>query len=250
MLTRSLCLVFLSLSSALFGADERGDERANILFQVSTLDALSQGIYQGALSFRELKQHGNFGVGTFASLDGELIALDGKFFQVRSDGTVWKVEGGATTPFAAVTTFEANLQVRLNQPALLAQLTALIDQLLPSANLFYAVKVHGRFSEITTRSVPKQYAPFPPLADAIAQQTLFPLSNVSGTLVGFRSPAFAKGINQVGYHFHFITDDERAGGHALSFQVTGGTVEIGVLRQHSTFLPDNQPFLNATLPLP
>jgi len=243
-------LAVLLLSSALFGADKKGEEHANILFQVSTLDALAQGIYQGALSFRELKQHGNFGVGTFASLDGEMIALDGKFFQVRSDGTVGKVEGDDATPFAAVTAFEANLRLRLSHPASLAELTALIDQLLPSKNLFYAVKVRGRFSDITTRSVPKQYPPFPPLADAIAQQTLFPLSNVSGTLVGFRSPAFIKGINQVGYHFHFITDDEHAGGHALSFQIAEGTVEIGILRQHSTFLPGNQPFQNATLPLP
>jgi acetolactate decarboxylase len=73
---------------------------------------------------------------------------------------------------------------------------------------------------------------------------------VRGTLVGFRSPAFVKGINQVGYHFHFLTDDQRAGGHALSFQITSGTVEIGILRQHSTFLPDTQQFLDATLPLP
>jgi len=237
-------------STALLAAQERATPHANTLFQVSTLDALSQGIYQGALSYRELRQHGDFGVGTFDSLDGEMVALDGKFFQVRSDGTVSRVDGRETAPFAAVTNFDADIRMKLNQPASLDQLTALIDQLIGSKNLFYAVKVHGQFTDITTRSVPKQYVPFPPLSTAVSQQSLFPLHQVTGTLVGFRSPAFEKGINQVGYHFHFITDDERAGGHALSFQIAAGVIEIETIHQHSTYLPDTQPFLDATLPLP
>jgi len=217
---------------------------------VSTLDALSLGIYQGALSYRDLKQHGDFGVGTFDSLDGEMVALDGRFYQVRSDGSISRVPGDATTPFAAVTAFQTDLQLNITQPTALAQLTALIDQTLPSANFFYAIKVHGRFADLTTRIVPKQYVPYPPLATAISQQTLFSFSNITGTLVGFRSPAFVKGINQVGYHFHFISDDEKAGGHALSFTLSQGIVEIEVLRKNSLLVPDNPAFRAAPLPLP
>jgi acetolactate decarboxylase len=225
-------------------------DRVSELFQVSTLDALMLGIFQGAMSFHDLEKHGDFGVGTLDSLDGEMVALNGRFFQIRSDGTVHQVRGDATTPFAVVTRFEAGTRVHLTQPTTLAQISDLIDNMIPSKNLFYAVKVHGLFTNLTTRSVPQQYPPFPPLASVVAQQSLFPFENIRGTLVGFRSPAFVKGINQPGYHFHFISDDERSGGHALSFTTGDVVIEIGVIRQHSTFLPSNQPFLDATLPLP
>ena len=248
-LRRRSLLLFLLIPTLLL-AEDHAVEHVNTLFQVSTLDALSLGIYQGALSFRELERQGDFGVGTFDSLDGEMIALDGRFYQVRSDGTVSRVAGDATTPFAAVTTFKPDWMLTSNQSLSYAQISALIDQMLPSKNLFYAVKIHGMFTGLTARSVPRQFLPFPPLATAISQQTLFPFHNISGTLVGFRSPAFVKGINQPGYHLHFISDDQHSGGHALSFQTMQVVIEIAVIRQHSTFLPDNQPFLSAPLPLP
>jgi acetolactate decarboxylase len=225
-------------------------EPLNTVFQLSTLDALSSGIFQGSMTFHELSKYGDFGVGTFDSLDGEMVALDGRFYQIRSDGTIWRVAGSTTTPFAVVTEFNATTRFSLTQPASMAQITALIDQLLPSPNFFYAVKIHAHFSDITTRSVPKQYPPYPTLAAAVAQQSVFPLHDLKGTLVGFRSPAFVKGINQAGYHFHFIADDEKAGGHALSFQLTDAVIEISVIRQQQMILPDNEAFRGAPLPLP
>jgi acetolactate decarboxylase len=224
--------------------------QVNALFQVSTLDALSSGIYQGALSFHALGKEGNFGLGTFDSLDGEMVELDGRFYQIRSNGIVSRVDPDETTPFAAVTNFRTDLRATLIQPATFAQLTAWLDTVLPTQNFFYAIKVHGHFTDLTARSVPKQFPPFPPLATAVAQQSVFPLHDIDGTLVGFRSPAFEKGINQAGYHFHFISDDERSGGHALDFLAAHATVEIEILREHSTFFPDNPAFLAAPLPLP
>jgi len=234
---------FFFLPSAAYPAEPGG------LFQVSTLDALSLGIFQGSMAFSELRGHGDFGVGTFDSLDGEMVALDGRFYQIRSDGTVSRVENEALTPFAVVTNFRSSQTVAIHAPAVRTQVLSGIDQLLPSANYFYAVKIHGEFVSVTARSVPKQFPPYPALADAIAQQIVFPLQNVRGTLVGFRSPAFEKGINQPGYHFHFISDDRRSGGHALDFVVGNVTVEIDTIRQHSTFLPDNAAFRTAPLPL-
>lgn len=243
---RSLRFLFLSvfLCSGVFA------QRPGEAFQVSTLDALSLGLFQGSMTFSELREHGDFGVGTFDSLDGEMIALDGRFFQARSDGTVSRVENDTTTPFALVTKFKASQSIAIRGPVTRQQVFDIIDQMLASKNYFYAVKIHGAFSSVTARSVPKQFQPYSTLADAIAQQAVFPLRNVRGTLVGFRSPAFVKGINQVGYHFHFISDDQKAGGHALDFIAADVLVEIETLRQHSTFLPDTQPFREAPLPLP
>ncbi len=249
-----LFVLALPLVFSANGAAQRGGARhEHELFQVSTLDALSLGLYQGALSFGELKKHGNFGLGTFEGLDGEMVALDGRFYQVHADGRIDRVRNDATTPFAAVTVFDGNdtdLRLTISEPASLSQLTALIDGIVPSKNFFYAVKVHGAFSDLTARSVPRQSVPYPPLATAVSQQALFVHSGIAGTLVGFRCPDFAKGINQTGYHFHFISDDEKTGGHALTFTLSQGMVEIEIIRANSLVLPETPAFRTAPLPLP
>ena len=240
----------LLLVASLWSADIPNEKvKHDILFQVSTLDALSLGIYNGALSFQEVKRHGNFGLGTFDALDGELVVLDGNFFQIRADGRAVRVDEKSLTPFAAVTDFDPDLHISIHQPTTFAQLAALIDQALPSKNLFYAIKVRGRFIEMTARSVARQSKPYPTLAQALQNQQIFNFSHVSGTLVGFRCPDFVKGVNLPGFHFHFLTSDETAGGHALSFVIQEAEVEIDVTAGHSTVLPDNQAFLEATLPV-
>lgn len=123
------------------------------------------------MSFSELRRHGDFGLGTFDALDGEMIAIDGSFFQVRSDGAVVRVENGMTTPFAMVTHFKPNLSIAVRGPATRSQVFAVIDQILPSANYFYALKIQGQFISVTARSVPRQLQRYPTLTDAIAQQS-------------------------------------------------------------------------------
>lgn len=222
---------------------------ANILFQFSTLDALTQGIYEGALTFDELARRGSFGLGTFDSLDGEMVALNGTFYQIRSDGTVWRVAPNATTPFAAVTEFRPEARIEIHTSMTMSEVSAFLDRQLPSLNYFYAVKIHGRFQEVLARSVPKQVPPFPPLGNVVAQQSRFPLRHSEGTLVGFRTPQFEAGINAAGYHFHYIADDERAGGHALDFEIADAVIEISMLREHTTLLPATESFGAATLPI-
>jgi acetolactate decarboxylase len=58
------------------------------LYQVSTATALVEGIYQGAVQVAALREHGDLGLGTFEGLDGEMVVVDGHFFQVCSDGPI------------------------------------------------------------------------------------------------------------------------------------------------------------------
>jgi acetolactate decarboxylase len=44
------------------------------LFQVSTSGALVAGVYDREVSVRAILQHGDFGLGTFANLDGEMVS--------------------------------------------------------------------------------------------------------------------------------------------------------------------------------
>lgn len=253
MLPRTLPLLLLLISSAAAQIQRptagRPAGQGPTLFQVSTLDALLQGIYGASMTVGELGRHGDFGVGTYEGLDGEMILLDGRFYQVRFDGSISEAPAETRTPFAAVTNFRADTRFTV-KGASLTQLGELIDAVLPSKNLFYAIRVHGAFAVINTRSVARQFLPYPPLASVTAMQALFTNSNIVGTAVGIRCPQYVSGVNQAGYHFHFVSDDRKAGGHALSFTTGEVTVEVMAIRQHTTWLPGDEPFLHATLPLP
>jgi acetolactate decarboxylase len=115
--------------------------------------------------------------------------------------------------------------------------------------LFNAIRIRGNFSALTTRAIPKLFPPYPPLSEALQEEVKFSFQSLDGTMVVFRCPAWVKGINQVGYHYHFISDDGTVGGHALSFTTGPVLVEIQQLRQNSVWVPDEGPFLTAPLPV-
>jgi acetolactate decarboxylase len=196
------------------------------LFQTSTIDALLDGNYDGDISFAELQEHGDFGLGTLDALDGEMIALDGNFYQIGADGRVHLIGGRAKTPFAVVTVFEPELCQTLDRMTDLASLCTRVDRLVGDINICCAVRVDGCFEHVRTRSVPRQRKPYPPLVDVVKNQPIFELSGVRGSLVGFRFPDYAQGLNVAGYHFHFITADRSAGGHVLQCRLTGGELRV------------------------
>ena len=205
------------------GEDERPH---HALFQTSTIDALLEGRYDGDVSFAELEEHGDFGLGTLEALDGEMVALDGSFYQVKADGRAYAIAGGTRTPFAVVTFFEPDLSRGLTGPMNLATFCTRLDLLVGGEASCYAVRVDGRFEYVKTRSVPRQRRPYPPLAKVVEHQPTFELRDVSGSLIGFRFPRYAQGLNVAGYHFHFITAERSAGGHVLEFQLARGDLLV------------------------
>jgi len=207
------------------------------LFQASTLNALAAGHYDGDLAFAALKPHGDFGLGTVNALDGEMIALDGQFYQIRTDGIATPVAEDQKTPFAMVTAFSPQTTAALAQPLDFRQLQAHLDGLLSDPNLIYAVKITGRFRWLKARSVPRQTPPYPSLAVAAGRQVIFEFTDVEGTIVGFRLPAYLQGVNLPGYHCHFLTADRRRGGHLLDCRMEQGRVEIAALRNLYLKLP-------------
>lgn len=178
------------------------------LTQVSTIDALLNGLYDGMISLADLKAHGDFGIGTFEGLDGEMIFYDGVFYQVKADGIAYIPEDSLTAPFAVVTFFDTDKEVRLADGTDYVSLLTFLDEILPTDNIFYAVEITGTFSYVQTRSVPAQHKPYPPLTEVTEGQTVFEFTDVEGTIVGFFSPPYADGINVPGYHLHFLTDDK------------------------------------------
>jgi len=219
----------------------------DVLFQVSTIDALLQGLYDGEVTFRDLGEHGDFGIGTFQALDGEMVALDGEFYQIRSDGSCHAVKGATRTPFAAVTFFEPDLRLSVDQSMEYGELETFLTDALPTGNIFYAVKVTGEFEYVKARSVPKQEKPYPLLVDVVTFQPTFEFEDARGTLVGFRCPAYVKGINVPGYHLHFIDEKRQSGGHVLECRVRQATIEIDLTPGFEMVLPDSRAFYELDL---
>ena len=242
----------LSTTSLLLTAQDES-QRHNwaddaLLFQASTLDALSLGLYQGVYSIGALKRQGDFGLGTFEGIDGEMTILNGHFYHFHSDGIVTEEPDNSRIPFAVITRFSPERHFFVDAVSM-DDLNSVIDRHIRSTNLFYAIRVTGNFAELTTRAVPKLFPPYPPLSQALEEAVKFPFQNVNGTMVAFRCPAWVKGINQVGYHYHFISEDRTVGGHALSFTTGRVMVEIQELNRNSVWVPDNGPFLSAPLPV-
>ncbi len=219
----------------------------DVLFQASTINALLEGVYDGELSYRELMQRGDFGIGTFNGLDGEMLAVDGGFYQIKSDGKAYPVDGALKTPFAAVTFFEADKAIVLDQPLDYDALQQYLDSLWATKNIFYAIKITGVFDYIKTRSVPRQEKPYPPLVEVARQQPTFEFHNTAGVLVGYRLPAYMKGVNVSGYHFHFINKDRTAGGHVLECRLKGVMVEVDYTLELHMLLPEGGEFYKADL---
>jgi acetolactate decarboxylase len=196
------------------------------LFQTSTVDALLEGKYDGDVSFAELGDRGDFGLGTFDALDGEMICLDGSFYQVKADGRAYAVEKRAKTPFAVVTIFEPDKSEILSTPMDLEALCDYVEEVIGGGAVCCAVRVDGRFEYVKTRSVPRQHKPYPPLVEVVKDQPTFELHDVSGSLVGFRFPDYAQGLSVSGYHFHFISADRSTGGHVLGCTLTRGELYL------------------------
>ena len=205
--------------------EELHEEReAHVLFQASTIGALLDGAYDGDLSFAELAEHGDLGLGTLNGLDGEMIALEGRFYRADVDGAVGEVPGEALTPFAVVTRFAPTVETGLAGPLDHAGLLVKLDELIPAGAASCAIRIEGRFELVRARSVPRQTPPYRPLAEVVAEQHVFELADVAGTMLGFRFPAYVEGIEVSGYHLHFISGDCKRGGHVL------GSRSVGTLR--------------------
>jgi len=212
---RCVTVLKLLLVAAALAAGCAPSAERECLYQVSTLGALVEGVYDGNLAVGELKKHGDLGIGTFDALDGEMVMLDGRVYRVRADGKAEEVADEETTPFAAVTFFEADHTGSLEGPFDLARVEEMLDKVLPTKNIPYAVRIEGTFAHVKTRSIPRQTKPYPRLPEVAAKQPTFEFQNVAGTLVGFRCPPYMKGLNLPGWHLHFLTADRTAGGHVL-----------------------------------
>ena len=216
------------------------------LFQVSTSTALVEGLYQGAVSVATIKQHGDFGLGTFEDVDGEMIILDGHVYQALSDGRVLEASDSSLVPFAVITHFTPETTVRLEKITSFEDLVEQIESRRTSNNVFFAVQCKGNFEWVKVRSVCKTPSGIK-FDEVAAAARMFEFQNIAGTVVGFWTPAYASAINVPGYHLHFISDDTKAGGHLLNLGAKQIELQLNLEADFRVAIPETAAFLKADL---
>lgn len=218
------------------------EERTPSVYLCAPVNALVQGLYEENVPLSEVRKHGDFGLGTFNDLDGEMILLDGAVYQVSGDGAVKAVTEDVLTPFACVTFFKALTEDNLDGGLDAAGFNEWLLRLLPSPNIFYAIRFDGVFKRIRTRSVPKQDN-YRPLVEVAKVQPEFEFEDVEGTLAGFYTPSFMASLNVPGLHLHFLSADRRCGGHLLRCEPLRGRVGIQFIRRLELGLPATLDYL-------
>ncbi len=194
-----------------------------------------------------LLEHGDTGLGTFNTLDGEMVLIDGKVYRIDSHGKAEETTRATRTPFAISAFFKTDSILKIDKAESLDELNKKVSAALESENIFYVIRIDGMFSNIRTRSVPAQSKPYPPLIEVVKNQSLFKFNKTKGTMIGIKSPAYTKGIGVAGFHWHFITDDRKAGGHVLDCSFDNLPAKIGPYTNLYLQLPETSDFLNSDL---
>jgi acetolactate decarboxylase len=215
----------------------RPEARRHTLFQTSTIEALLGGVFDGDLPLSELLEHGDLGLGTLNGLDGELIVIDGQAFKANRDCVLSRAHGSLLTPYAVVVPFSSGPPVPVRGPLQFGALGQAVEHRLEGTVRPVAVRLDGCFEHVRVRSVTKQRRPYPQLAEALAQQSISALHDVSGTMVGFGFPDALEGIEMIGWHLHFASDTRTRGGHVLDFALRDGIAHLDATTELLVELP-------------
>ena len=224
---------------------EETSEDRDTLYQVSLLQGLLQGDYNGSISIGELKACGDTGIGTFDRLNGELIMVDGVVYRAAGDGTVEVPSDDETIPFSNVTFMDADEEVSINNVASFDDLMEILNGKVAElgGNRFYMIRIDGVFNTVYARSEYAQDKPYEPLVVVLeTDQTFFDMETVSGTVVGLYCPAYMSELNNAGWHLHFISDDRTSGGHVLDLAIEEAVITWDYTDNFEMILPDNDEF--------
>jgi acetolactate decarboxylase len=175
-----------------------------------------------------------------------MVVVDGQVYRVQGSGRVTEAAHGAEAPFAVVTWFKPDTEVSITDVSSYKELEARCDALRRSGNIFYAIRLDGHFKRVRTRAVnPPQ--PGTRLVDAAKAQSEFNFTEIDGSLIGLWSPGFSSAFSVAGYHFHFLSDDRRHGGHVLDVEADRLQLKIEPLTAFHLALPETESFLKADL---
>ena len=230
-------------TTSTFAAPAPTKDRETI-YQIALLQSLAMGYFDGSISVKDLKTHGDTGIGTFEGLNGEMIVLDGVVYRANQNCEINVMGDKETIPFSNVTFFEKDFSVKLADVADKAAFEKILNEHVDKhgRNSFYMVKVSGTFNEILIRSESGQKEPYPTLVEALKTQKEITPKNIKGTIVGLYCPDFMSSLNSTGWHFHFISADKKIGGHVLELNLKSGEAQLDKTDAFEMDLPKKENF--------
>lgn len=214
------------------------------IYQVALLQSLAMGYFDGSISVKDLKTHGDTGIGTFEGLDGEMIFLDGVVYRADGNCEIHVMKDKDKVPFSNVTFFESDFSLRFINVADKAALEKILNEKVDKLgrNSFYMIKITGDFNEVLIRSERGAEPPYPTLVEALKTQKEITPQNISGTVVGLYCPDFMSSLNSTGWHFHFISADKKIGGHVLDLNIKRGEAQFDKTNNFEMGLPAKKNF--------
>lgn len=222
--------------------------RKPVFFQVSTLNALMVGNFDGAVTVGCLKRHGSWGIGTYEGLDGEAIICDGHAYHAHYDGTATEYANGNRLAFATVADLtDRATAIRLQGISKLAAIKHALDRARraydDNDNAWCLVSLRGSFTDILVRSCRKcETKPYPTFPELASNQYEHAYARDTGWLIGVWTPTYLEGINMPGWHLHYLSDDRSRGGHVLNLSVDQATGRLETYCRFEMALPTNREF--------
>jgi acetolactate decarboxylase len=218
-------------------------------YQYSIWFAFVNKVFDGHLTVKALKEHGDVGLGSFDFLDGELVMLDGVAYRIRENGEITTGADDDQIVYADAAFFNKDASFSIDESITFPDLASKLDEKKKSPQYFYIYKIHGTFKHIKLGGVPKVEKPFTDGLDVlIPNRPVFETENISGTLVGFYCPDYIGHINAKGHHFHFISDDKKWGGHVMEFESSSALeVQMDQKTKYQFDLPSSKAFENVNL---
>lgn len=218
----------------------------NMMYQVSTLQALALGYSRAVITVDKLLQEGDTGLGTFEDVNGEMIVMDGNCYRADQNGNVSVVAPETGVPFAAVAKLYGEQQFQLeNMPditAIRTELTRKIEEVF-GLNSMHIVRIDGEFEKVDARSEAPYRSHHITLKEVLSQtQEAFIFENIRGSLVGVYFPDYMDGINMPGWHLHFLSEDRSKGGHVFDVSLREGEAKVDKITNIYINLPNEAVF--------
>jgi acetolactate decarboxylase len=220
-------------------------ENMSNLYQVGTFAAVLNGAVNGDANYQLLKQKGNFGLGTFNGITGEMVAYQGQFYHIGEKGVTTSVTDETKTPFAQVIQFNPTIDFPLTN---IDNLKQLVDNLLPifkNQNRAYAVHIHGLINYLKLRG----RTPRKP-GEPVPLEIPYEAQNVRGDLIGFYFPEHLLSLTAPGLHLHFLSEDRQHSGHVMDVLFNAATVELQPVTHLNLHIPDTVEYQSPKVPVP
>ena len=217
------------------------------LYNANTRSAYQAGCYTGTFTIADILARGDTGLGALDGNDGELVIKDGTAWRTAADGTTSQLDLAATSPFATVIDWHTDHRFDLDAPLGKDDFETELARRLSLANRTWALRIHGTFASVTAGASGRQHRPYRPLAEVMPDYTNQTWHETTGTLVAFHCPIYLSGIDYVGGHYHWLSDDHRHGGHVADFTTQRVTVQACETHRYTTELPTTAEFHNLDL---